>query len=121
MTLNFLFFVGLLYTFAHAFAHAMSKPENYLGMKEIDPVSMQCIINDGRITTFICHQLNTLDFHTNSGIKNFFWIQDNVDMYKYAYLKIPGDKRYKGIKETEIFLEDANHIPFMNFLKFVLN
>ena len=95
-------------------------PQNAPGMKEIEPVTAQCVVSDGRILSFICHQLNTLDFQNDNGIKNFTWVDDNLEMFKYAYLKIPGDKRYKDITETTIYLEDVNYMAFEKFLKFIL-
>lgn len=100
--------------------HALCLPQNAPGMKEIEPVSVQCVISDGRKVSFICHQLNTLDFENDTGIKNFIWIDDNIEMFKYAHLKIPGTKRYKHAAETTICLEDVNHTAFEKFLKFVL-
>lgn len=90
-------------------------------MKEIEPISVQCVISDGRVLTFVCHQLNTLDFENDDGIKNFIWLDDNIEMFKYAYMKVPGDRRYKDITETTIYLEDVNQLAFEKFLKFVLN
>ena len=90
-------------------------------MKEIEPISVQCVVTDGQKMSFICHQLNTLDFENDNGIKNLVWIEDEIEMFKYAYLKFPGDKRYKDITETTIYLEDVNRMAFEKFLKFVLN
>jgi len=98
---------GILYSFAHAYLHALSKPENTPGMKEIEPVNIQCVISDGRILSFICHQLNTLNFQDETGVKNFLWIDDNIEMFKYAHLKVPGNKKYK---DSEVFNPDFKQV-----------
>eukprot|EP00794_Sanderia_malayensis_P014212 gene14212-15695_t len=112
---------GLLYSFANAYTHALAQPENSLGMDRIKPVSVQCIINNGRHLTFLCYQLNTLDFTTDNGVKNLAWIEENVPMFEDAHLKIPGNKRYKGVKETSICVDGLNKEAFEKFLKFVVN
>ncbi len=90
-------------------------------MDLIKPISAQCVISDGQYLTFICYQLNTLDFTSDDGIKNIVWMEENVPMFEEAYLKIPGDKRYKGITETEIYVDGFNKEAFEKFMKFVLN
>ena len=112
---------GIFYTFAHAYVHALSMPQNTPGKKEIEPVSVQCVISDGRKVAFICHQLNTLDFENDTGIKNFTWIDDDIEMFKYAHLKIPGSKKYKHVTETTLCLDDVNHLAFEKILKFLLS
>lgn len=112
---------GLLYSFANTYGYALKNSANTLGKDLIKPISVQCVISDGQYLTFICYQLNTLDFTSDDGIKNIVWMEENVPMFEEAYLKIPGDKRYKGITETEIYVDGFNKEAFEKFMKFVLN
>ena len=45
------------------------------------PIPFQCISFDGEIFTFVCYQLNTLNFKDDSGIKNFAWISSENKLY----------------------------------------
>ena len=44
---------------------------------------MQCVMTDGVKFLFSCFQLNTLDYNTSDGVKNFVWFTPDGDRSMY--------------------------------------
>ena len=104
-----------MYSFAQAFSMALSNPNNVIGTDKIEPVPIQCVITDGKRMSFVCFQLNTLNFKDDLGTKNFVWIEPGLTMFEEA--KLDTSEESNG----DISLVGFNRYCFELFLKFVLN
>ena len=100
---------GLMQLFAQAAAEAV---QNGFKLDEHLPYPLvnQGVLTDGQTFTFVCFQLNTLDFRRDSdenGVSNVFWAG-------------PSLKLYEAVKECE-GLEGYDNSCAGLLLKFVLN
>ena len=100
---------GLMQLFAQAAAEAVQngfKIDKHLPY----PLVNQAVLTDGQTFTFVCFQLNTLDFRSdsdNNGVNNVFWAGPSLKLYE----TINGGEGVEGYDSTCAGL----------LLKFVLN
>uniref|UniRef100_T2M6H3 Large ribosomal subunit protein mL37 n=1 Tax=Hydra vulgaris TaxID=6087 RepID=T2M6H3_HYDVU len=71
---------AIFYSFAHSLVFALNNGEE-MGKDLKSPIPFQCISFDGDTFTFVCYQLNTLNFKDDSGTKNFAWISSENKLY----------------------------------------
>jgi len=73
---------GIFFAFAHAVNTALSRGEQ-MGTDLMQPVPMQFVSFDGLNFHFVCYQLNTLDFDSDtSGRKNMAWVLSEQELYR---------------------------------------
>lgn len=68
-----------------SFAFTLAQAKEKYGASSLNlpaPVCLQCIHTDGVLFNFIYYQLNTLDFSSNSKIKNMVWIDSGNALYQ---------------------------------------
>ncbi|PBC25271.1 39S ribosomal protein L37 [Apis cerana cerana] len=75
-----------------------------------EPIVVQCIQSDGQNFHFSVYQLNTLDIGNKEGIKNFWWSEPSIKLYKEAQYE-------KG----QPCLKDYNSDVFKRFFAFYKN
>lgn len=74
-------------TLLKAFTAAAGSARQQFGedVKDLpEPVTVQCIETNGRCFHFSIFQLNTLDLHTCTGIKNYWWQTKKMELYSKA-------------------------------------
>ena len=77
------------------------------------PVCLQCVHTDGITFHFTAFQLNTLDFTSNDGIKNFVWFDNDNKLFN----KI--EPKRAMLRNTKY--EDYDPEVFKKFLAVYLN
>ena len=109
-----------MFTFGRLAAEALNNGAS-LGDTLEKPLTAQCIASDGIRLSFLSYQLNTLDFVSDSGMKNMVWISPGLFMYNKAVIHETPGTRKKDPPTSEIELQGFNEDCFEIFVRMILN
>ena len=109
-----------MFTFGRLAAEALNNGASLGDTLEM-PLMAQCIASDGIRLSFLSYQLNTLDFVSDSGIKNMVWISPGLFMYNKAVINETPGTRKKDPPTYETELHGFNEECFEIFVRMILN